>query len=256
MNVFQGYARYYDLLYRDKDYSREAEFVHKLIQKHAPNGRSILELGCGTGNHAMVLVRRGYDVHGIDASPSMLRFAEARLRQMRPEDAARISFEEGDLRNVDVGRQFDAVILLFHVMSYQTANDDLNAAFMTIRKHLKPNGVFIFDCWHGPGVLTDQPAVRVKRFEDDAVKVTRIAEPVMYPAENLVEVQYEILVREKATSQTEVFTEMHRMRYLFQPEIDMFCRENRLELIEAGEWMTGKRLRMSSWNAYFAGRSV
>ena len=51
----------------------------------------------------------------------------------------------------------------------------------TAAKHLKPNGVFIFDFWYGPGVLTDPPVVRLKRLENEEIEVLRIAEPVMHP---------------------------------------------------------------------------
>jgi len=59
MKVFENYARYYDLLYHDKDYNAEAKFVHQLLQIHAPETRSILELGCGTGSHAVLLAELG-----------------------------------------------------------------------------------------------------------------------------------------------------------------------------------------------------
>jgi ubiquinone/menaquinone biosynthesis C-methylase UbiE len=51
--VFADYAHYYDLLYRDKDYAAEAEYVVGLIRKFHPSARSILELGSGTGIHAI-----------------------------------------------------------------------------------------------------------------------------------------------------------------------------------------------------------
>ena len=51
--VFADYARYYDLLYRDKDYAAEAEYIACLVRKFHPSARSIIiELGSGTGIHA------------------------------------------------------------------------------------------------------------------------------------------------------------------------------------------------------------
>ena len=73
--VFSDYARYYDLLYRDKDYAAEAEYVAGLIRKFHPSARSILELGSGTGMHAIHLAKQGYEVTGIDISPDMINIA-------------------------------------------------------------------------------------------------------------------------------------------------------------------------------------
>ena len=61
MDAFGAYARYYDLLYRDKDYPAEARYLHELIQRHAPGAQSILDLGCGTGAHAAEFAELGYD---------------------------------------------------------------------------------------------------------------------------------------------------------------------------------------------------
>lgn len=76
--VFDTYAHYYDLLYRDKDYAGESEYVAAHIRKQAPQAKRILELGCGTGAHAEHLARMGYTVHGVDLSKAMLARAEAR----------------------------------------------------------------------------------------------------------------------------------------------------------------------------------
>ena len=58
-SVFSSYARFYDLLYRDKDNAAEAEYVASLIQKFHPAAQSILELGSGTGIHAGFRIKSG-----------------------------------------------------------------------------------------------------------------------------------------------------------------------------------------------------
>jgi len=55
--VFNAYAAYYDLLYKEKNYAEEAEYIHGLIQKNTPGAKTILELGCGTGQHAVEFSR-------------------------------------------------------------------------------------------------------------------------------------------------------------------------------------------------------
>jgi SAM-dependent methyltransferase len=254
MNVFGHYARYYDLLYKDKDYAGEAEYVHTLIQRHSPKARSILELGCGTAAHARLFAAKGYELHGVDRSAEMLEQARNRLGVVTPEQAGRLSFSQGDVRDVRLNRKFDAVISLFHVISYQVMNADLAAAFATARAHLDKGGIFIFDCWYGPAVLTDRPVVRIKRLEDDSISVTRIAEPIMRPNENLVEVNYHVFIRDKKSKKVEELKETHRMRYLFRPEVDNFLSENGLSVIEEGEWMTGKELGFGTWGGCFVAK--
>ena len=251
MSVFGNYSRYYDLLYRDKDYIGEAQFIHQLIQNHAPNAQSILELGCGTGNHAMLLAKEGYSVHGIDLSEEMLQQARDRFSQFDPDLASKIKISQGDIRQTRLNQKFDVVLSLFHVISYQTTNEDLLAAFNTVKEHLNSGGVFIFDLWYGPAVLTEHPTVRVKRLENEEILVTRIAEPVIHPNENLVDVNYQVFIQNKNSDAIEEFQETHRMRYLFQPEINRLLNQIGLKLVSSGEWMTGSESGLNTWGVYF-----
>ena len=66
--VFDEYAEYYDLLYKDKDYVAEANYIDGILQKYATGCQKILELGCGTGKHAELLSHKGYEITGIDMS--------------------------------------------------------------------------------------------------------------------------------------------------------------------------------------------
>lgn len=240
MTVFGAYAHYYNLLYRDKDYPGEVEYLDGLIRSHLPSARSLLDLGCGTGRHAILLADRGYSVAGVDVSEEMLQAASA-------QDVPGTSFHCGDLRSIRLGASFDVVISLFHVISYQSSNADLAAAFATVREHLRPGGIFVFDCWYGPAVLSDPPVVRVKRLEDEQVRVIRIAEPVVHPNENLVDVNYHVLVSHTGRRETEELRETHRMRYLFLPELEVMLRQAGLQLGSAFEWMTGKTPGVDTW---------
>lgn len=237
MNVFETYARYYDLLYRDKDYAEEARYVHQLLQSYAPGCRSLLELGCGTGGHSGFLAEQGYRIYGIDISEKMLKQAVEHISKHFPQFASQVTFQHGDIRNIHLHSQFDAVLSLFHVISYQATNEDLQSVFQTVHKHLTPDGVCIFDFWYGPAVLTDRPVVRVKRLEDEHIHITRIAEPVMSPNENIVEVNYEVLIEDKKTHHIEKFSETHKMRYLFYPELEYMLKHAGLKIVASLKWM-------------------
>jgi len=241
--AFEAYAAYYDLLYRDKDYALEAKYVHSLLTRYGIGPGTLLELGSGTGKHAEQMARLGYQVHGIDSSAPMVERARS-TAAANPE--ANLKFEVADVRNVRLATQFDSVISLFHVASYQSTNQDLGAMFSTASAHLKPGGAFVFDFWYGPGVLTDRPSVRVKRLEDREVKITRIAEPTIHPNENLVDVRYTVFVSRKATAEPFEFQETHRMRYLFLPELELLLRSSGMAILNARCWLSGE-LGLTSW---------
>lgn len=255
MSVFGNYARYYDLLYRDKDYVGEAEFIHRLIQNYAPDAQNVLELGCGTGNHAVLLAKEGYQIHGVDFSHQMLQKASDRLLQLPPDLASKLKFSHADIRHIKLNHSFDVVLSLFHVISYQITNEDILAAFAAVKEHLKPGGIFIFDVWYGPAVLNHRPSVRVKRLENKEINVTRIAEPVIHPNENLVDVNYQVFIKDKNSGAVEELEETHQMRYLFKPEIELLLQEFQMTLLEYQEWMTNQEPGFDTWGVYFIVRN-
>jgi len=150
-----------------------------------------------------------------------------------------------------LNKTFDAVISLFHVISYQTGNADVSAAFETAREHLNPGGVFILDVWYGPAVLTDRPAVRIKRMSDEHTAVTRIAEPVVHLNDNRVTVNYHVFVRDIKSGSVKEMQESHMMRYFFKPEIELFAAQAKLKCIHAEEWLSGKPIGCDTWGACF-----
>ncbi|MBB3204275.1 SAM-dependent methyltransferase [Rhodopirellula rubra] len=250
-------SQYYDLLYHDKDYEGEATYIASLLERHGCRAEagetppSLLELGCGTGAHAEILCRQGYDIVGVDQSQEMLDQANRRFTQL-----ADLQFEchQGDARSFRVDRQFDAVISLFHVASYQTTDKDVAGFFQTASAHLKPGGIFAFDLWYGPAVLTQLPTTRIKRVNDDNIEVVRIAEPTLLERQNLVEVAYTIFVTNRATGVIGRIQEKHRMRYYFEPEIKMLANAAGLHIANEEEWLSKKEPSVDSWGVAFVCR--
>src|ERR1700757_3513991 len=98
MEVFDAYSQYYDLLYKDKNYKKETNYVHSLIKSYAANTKKILELGSGTGIHACEFARLGYDMLGVDRSKTMLNMANKRKSELETSISSKLNFAEGDIR--------------------------------------------------------------------------------------------------------------------------------------------------------------
>ena len=162
MNFGEAYSEQYDRLYEGKDYLGEVDFVlSRTASLAGPTGSlRILDLGCGTGRHAVELVRAGHTVHGVDRSEKMLEIAEQRFAELPPTMAARASFQRGDVRTVEIGRAFQLVLNLFHVVCYLTTEDAVLDLFSNVRRHADSNAVYIFDFWNGDAVIADPPKVR------------------------------------------------------------------------------------------------
>ena len=255
MTFLDEYAEYYDVLYNDKDYISEARFIETLLDRYVPGAKRILELGCGTGIHAALLAEKGFSIHGVDMSSSMIEKAQERRRTLRSKVSDRLKFSQDDMRSFKTESKYNAVISLFHAVNYLDSNEDLRGAFNTASAHLRSQGVFIFDSWYGPTVLNDRPVPRVKRKENEELVITRISEPELRPDENCVVVDYTFFVKDKKMKAIKEFKEKHRMRYLFMPEVKQLFEDQGMQIIAAREWMTDREPGIDTFGVYFVGKA-
>ncbi len=257
MSQFDLYAAYYDLLYQDKDYATEVDYIERLIKKH--NGKeqsTILELGSGTGGHAFHLAEHNWQVTGIDLSPKMVDSANKHKDSVSEVIKKRLNFETGDARTYRSNIKFDVIVSLFHVMSYQVSNEDLISAFTATRSNLIKDGLFIFDFWYGPGVLTDRPKNVNKVVENDKIIVDRKTQSLMMINENCVDVGFDIEIKAKKSGDKHKVTEHHMMRYWFLPELQHHLSNAGIKLLGAYQWMTLDPMTDDTWYGCMVGQAV
>lgn len=161
--MFARTARIYDAVYSWKDYPREAERVHELVQARKPGAETLLDVACGTGAHLAEL-RRWYRCEGLDLDGELLAVARERLRD--------VPLHQDDMRDFDLGRRFDAVTCLFSSIGYVLTVEGLTAAVAAMARHLEPGGVLVVEPWltpeavvlpHVGAVFVDEPELKIAR---------------------------------------------------------------------------------------------
>lgn len=237
MSNFNAYSQYYDLFYQDKNTLGECEYVIEQLSHFAVPGQNLLELGAGSGRHGKVFKELGWIWTGIERSPSMVALAQA--------DG--LNAQHGEIENFRLNTQYSAVLSLFHVISYLTENQVLNATFRNAYEHLVPGGLFLFDVWYSPAVYFQHPEYRVRQVENSAVHIQRSATPKIDWNKNLVEVIYDIEVRSKQDGRVEYFKEQHPMRHFSLPELQLLATYAGFTWLHAEEWMTGNQPGEDTW---------
>ncbi|MEN9573770.1 MAG: hypothetical protein RL514_1625 [Verrucomicrobiota bacterium] len=216
--MFQHYAQAYDALYQDKDYEGECDFVQAAADRYLDHRAStILDLGCGTGGHAIPFAQRGFHVIGLDQSAEMIERAQ-RKRSTLNGHTDYVRFQVGDACRTDLATNFDLVTCMFAVLSYQTTDADALALFKNARRHLDSGGLFICDYWHGPGVLTQRPITRTKTAEFAGDVISRTSTPTLDETKHTVSLD---IVTSHAHDglRFDESREQHRVRYFFASEI-------------------------------------
>jgi SAM-dependent methyltransferase len=218
----EDYASAYDVMYADKNNAAECDAISSLIERFGDGRTSrILDLGCGTGRHAVEFAARGFDVTGVDFSEAMLN--RARIRPHAGSGA--LDFIQGDARTYRSAVPFDAVLMNFNVLGYMNSNDDFIAALATARANLRVGGVFVADFWYGPAVVADPPGERMREIVAGDRKFLRFSRGVHEAELQRIRISIRVieLGGDRVRSDTE---EVHGMRYFFPLELDLALRSH------------------------------
>ncbi|WP_190240748.1 class I SAM-dependent DNA methyltransferase [Nostoc sp. 'Peltigera membranacea cyanobiont' 210A] len=138
-NNHDAIASIYDLKSQLERHDIVLEFIDKLILQNIPEGAQIFDLGCGTGQVAQRLLKRGYQVTGLDSSERMLNVAR--------ENAPDAKFILDDARFFKLTPTFHAAISTDVVLNYILSIDELKNALQNVYNALLENGIFAFELY-------------------------------------------------------------------------------------------------------------
>lgn len=195
-------ARFFDLLYRSRDYAAAAAALDAQVQELRPDARSLLDVACGTGKHLEHL-RERYDAQGLDLDSNLLE--TARLR------CPAVPFHHADMVDFDLDQTFDVVTCLFSSIAYVRTLERLGRAVARMARHLGPHGLLVIEPWVTPELFWEGRVV-TDVVDDPPLKIVRMF--VAKREGTLVTHDVEYLVG--SPDGVEHFTERHEMG-LFGP---------------------------------------
>jgi SAM-dependent methyltransferase len=165
---YAEYAWAFDLLI-DRPVRKEGMAIAAWLRERGVlPGADLLDAGCGTGRYAVELARRGYVVHGIDASPALIDIAKQSMNEAR----VSVSFAVGNILEQAAGR-YDA-ILCRGVLNDFVGDDSRAVVFATFAQALRPAGALILDVreWEASAVRKDREPVFRKSVDTDRGRLT------------------------------------------------------------------------------------
>ena len=240
------YAEAYDLLYADKDYDAECDLLERIFRESGRPVRTVLDLGCGTGAHAVRLAQRGYSVVGVDLSAEMLA-ACPRARRVDIEPTSNSCWATS-VRSTLIAPSMRS-ICMFAVLGYQTTDADVadtlvhRAEASGSRRHhsCSTSGT-------GPQSRRSGPEQRVKVIPTPTARSNGRRRHRSRRTRHLCTVSYRISWRREGLA-NRVTDEVHRMRYFFVDELQTSLNRSGLSLADVKPFPEGTgEPSISSWN--------
>lgn len=203
-------AEYYDLLYRDlKDYGEEALKIDALLKRLTPPPQRLLDIGCGTGEHAFQLARKhGYQVDGADIEPGFIEIAQRKLPDAQ--------FEVADMCNLDLKRKYDCLLCLFSSIGYVETEARLQKALARFALHLQAGGWLVLEPWVSPDAWRPGQVDVVETADPQsgsAIQRTRTGD--IDGNVSVINIEYEIRTGER----TQTLSETHRLGLFTQKQM-------------------------------------
>lgn len=229
------HAELYDLFYAEKPYLEESEFIHHCLQTYGNDVKTVLELACGTGTHALMLEELGYEISATDYSSDMLTQAQRKGKSSN----SRVKFQLKDMRNLETPQnKWDAVICLFDSIGYVATNKNIQDVLNGVRRQLNPGGLFIFEFWHAAAMLKNYDPLRIRRWPIPDGEIVRISETSIDYTLQLCSVIYTIYeLMNNGSYQTITETQINRF-FLVQEMAQFLKLSNFLPL----KWFSGYKI--------------
>lgn len=250
--IFSDYSEYYDLLYEDKPYRAEAEYIARLIARFSSceaRPERILDLACGTGRHCLELAALGYVVEGSDASARMITRAE----RAACEQGASIRFYNHSFQESQrIGKTYDVVVSLFSSIGYLTTHSEIMTSLRNINSLLVPQGLLIFDFWNGNAVMKDYAPVKVLQKSKADHELIRISRTSLDIEQQLAKIDFQFICLENGAKQHE-FTEQHIVRYFFFKEMEAYLDTCGFNMLYKTRFM-GDTCNPDDWNITIVAR--
>jgi SAM-dependent methyltransferase len=251
----EHYARSYDTLYEDKDYDKECDLIVAAGERYGGFAQCrVLDVGSGTGGHALRLAARGYRVTGVEPASAMLARAVAATADLATH--SKPTWINADAATFSTPERHEMAILMFAVLGYFGGNESTLRALRNIRQHVVAGGLLVCDFWYGPAVLRVQPTDRIRVKRTGSRELIRAASTQMDSRNHTAAVTFRLwqIDSGRLEFQTE---EVHQMRYFFPLELELLLRSSGFELAALSAFPTlDQPVSDETWNAVAVAKAV
>lgn len=230
--MYKNFSKVYDKFMEICDYNEWVLILENYIKNYNESGKKVLDLGCGTGE-TLKRVSEKYESSGLDLSEGMLKKAKIKLK------GKNVPLFLGDMREFDTGEKYDIIYSFFDTVNHLTSLEDLKDLFISVKKSLNENGIYIFD-------VVDREFME-KMFPNDIYADSRkdfamIWEHFYDVEENIDQIEASYFIKNKNGTYDRL-NEFYEKRIFTQKEIEECAKisEMSIEKIDINEELAGKR---------------
>lgn len=227
-NMFESdLVKYYDVMHSHRNYGQECQFADNLIQKYCPGSKRVLDIGCGTGEHAIKMAQLGYEVTGIDMSQDMIKFAKEKAKRAEVSVDLRCT----DIHDRDIVREFQAAYCLGYTFLYMTTCSEAMGFLMAVNKALLPQGIFLVDFIDGWSLIEGLPQDKFV-YQHEGTTIFHFEQASLDKKRRVKHIDFYYLIDQHDGNVKTIFAE-EDLRIFFDDEVHMLLSDCSFENIKS-----------------------
>lgn len=243
--MYQGFASVYDFLMTDTPYDAWYRLLKEVLLKYNFKGKEVLDLACGTGAMTHRLSKDGFDVMGVDTSSKMLEQAQIKGLDLN----LKCKYIQQDIRALELFQAYDLIVSFCDGFNYLLSDEDLSEAFASVKKYLKPQGLFILD------LSSEYKLSHILNNET----FTEVHDDVVYIWDNHYDevskrLEFDLTLFVEENHLYHRFDEYHQQKAHDLKSIEKIMKENSLEILEILDTNTGHEVQDDSERWMIVGR--
>lgn len=141
MSSYEYLSSVYDELSENVDYDVRSDYISDIFCDNSICSGTVLDLACGTASMSARLMKKGYNIIGIDLSEQMLEIASQRLSQI----GENFALLKADMQDFSLNTSADACICCLDSINHLNTLKAVESSFNCVYKSLKQDGLFVFD---------------------------------------------------------------------------------------------------------------
>ncbi|MBC8229873.1 class I SAM-dependent methyltransferase [bacterium] len=216
-NMYQAdLVKYYDVMHQHRNYCQECNFVNQLIHRYCPGTTQVLDIGCGTGEHAVRMAQRGYTVTAIDTSQDMIALAQEKAQKA----GVTIDFQCTDIQSLSLTEGFQAIYALGYTFLYMTTYADIMSFLTASYQALQHQGVFLVDFINGWSLIDQYPRDKFVYHRGNTT-IFCFHQASLKKPERVKHIEFYYVISDHDGQVKTIFTE-EDLRIFFDDEVQLF----------------------------------
>ncbi len=214
---YKSLAGYYDLIFQQKNYEKEADFIYQIKSRYKQDAAKILDVGCGTGEHLNLLKDKFEILQGVDLNKEIIKAAKKK--------SSKIKYAVAGMADFKFNQKFDIITCLYSVFNYNLTLEEADRTIKNFKEHLAAGGILIIALYKP---MNTKKEISIHTGKKNNIEVAKINQFSIDNETNIETSDFIVLIKKNGKVDFSI-ENGHKMKIFQLEEFSELLRTNKFE---------------------------